>query len=373
MTHLAPLVPPAPALGRGATTLEALSREDWRAHLPAFSDASYTQHWDYAQAAARRIGAQHEAVAICHAGSLVALACVRIKRIPFLGGIAYISGGPLTARSGQLSLALAALRDHYTRDRGLVLRILGPTGDLQWCQNAAADFTAAGFEPTDASRAYRTILVNVARPLPDIRAALAQRWRRHLNFAERQSLTIRSGAPADLLGELGALYRPMVDRKGFSTELDFDFYESLAAALTPTDGFLIHLIEHNAAPVAAMLSSTLGDTTVAILNATSPQGRDLRASYLLHWALLEHAHHAGALWVDLCGIDRHANPGGAQFKEALGGVEILAPGPFQAIPTRLRGSATLCLERAYRRTQGRTRPAKLVPQDAPDDAPPSAL
>ncbi len=348
-----------------ACRVEPLSRDDWRAHLRAFPDASYTHLWEYARAAAQRVGADHEAVAVRNDGALIALAAVRIKCVPFVGGIAYISGGPLTARSGHLRTALAALRDHYTRGRGLVLRILGPTGDPDWCADATEAFTSLGFAPTDASRSYRTILVDTARPLDSIRAGLAQRWRRHLNFAEKQNLAVRVGVSADFVRTLGDLYRPMVDRKGFSTELDWDFYESLAAQLEGDDRFVIHLIEKDSTPISAMLSCTLGDTAVAILNATSPAGRDFRSSYLLHWAMLEHAHRAGARWLDLTGIDRAANPGGAQFKDGVGGVEILAPGPFQSVPDTAKGRATLVIERAYRRlTAVRNRSTPAQPSDA---------
>ena len=365
MTVLATHAPITHAESGAACRVEPLSRDAWRAHLRAFPDASYTHLWEYAHAAAQRVGADHEAIAIRSAGAVIALATVRIKRVPFVGGIAYISGGPLTVRSGHLRAALAALRDHYTRDHGLVLRILGPIGDPDWCAAAADTFTSLGFAPTDASRTYRTIIVDTARPLDTIRAGLAQRWRRHLNFAEKQNLSIRVGDSADFVRTLGYLYRPMVDRKGFSTELNWDFYESLAGQLEGDDRFVVHLIEKDSTTISAMLSCTLGDTAVAILNATSPAGRDLRSSYLLHWAMLEHAHRAGARWLDLTGIDRIANPGGAQFKDGLGGVEVLAPGPFQSVPDSPKGRATLVIERAYRRlTALRIRSTPSISTDA---------
>lgn len=336
-----------------ACAVTPLTADQWRSCLGTFTDASFTHLWEFARAAAERVGATHEAVAIRRGDTPIGLAAVRVKQLPFIGGIAYISGGPLTSRStdprdARFREVLAALRDHYVRDRGLVLRILGPTGDLAWSHAARVAFVAAGYRPTHASRSYHTILVDTSRPLDQIRASLAQRWRRHLNYAQRQALTIRTGTSDDLVAALGAIYRPMVDRKGFSTDLDIEFYEALAAGLQGDDRFVIHAIESAGVIVSAMLACLLGDTVVAILNATSPQGRELRASYLLHWAALSHAHTSGARWLDLNGIDRDANPGGAQFKEAMGGVEVLAPGPFQAVPTSMSGRLTLAAERGYR-------------------------
>lgn len=344
VTH-APLTHAEPA---ASCRVEPLIRDAWRSHLRDFPDASYSHLWEYAVAAAKRVGASHEPIAV-HADDdrLIAIAAVRVKRLPVLGGIAYIASGPLTARAANLRPALNALRNHYVQRRGLILRILAPVGSPEWCVDAPQVFADCGFTPTTASRHYRTILVNVARPLADIRAGLAQRWRRHLNAAEKQNLTIREGTSADLIAALGEIYKPMVERKGFETELDWNFYESLASQLVGDDRFMIHVVNHADAPVAAMLSCTLGDTTVAILNATSPEGRDLRASYLLHWAVLQHAHRIGAHWLDLTGIDRAVNPGGAQFKDGLGGIEVLAPGPFQALPGP-RAGIVLAAERSYR-------------------------
>ena len=76
-----------------------LDRAEWESCAAQFRDHSYRQTWAYgAQLAAKR-GAESEHVAVRCGGETIALADVRIKRLPVIGGgLAYISGGPLVRK-----------------------------------------------------------------------------------------------------------------------------------------------------------------------------------------------------------------------------------------------------------------------------------
>jgi hypothetical protein len=55
------------------------------------------------------------------------------------------------------------------------------------------------------------------------------------------------------------------------------------------------------------------------------------------------------------------NPGVYQFKRGFGGVEMLAPGPFELVPNAMGARIILRAERIYRRLRNRGR----SPQPAP--------
>src|SRR5678815_607328 len=93
-------VQPRPAIittARTGTEVEHIDQSGWDALAPRFHDYNVRQMWEYGVAIAQRQRATSEHVAIRNGNRLVALACVRIKTMPLIGGgIAYVSGGPLT-------------------------------------------------------------------------------------------------------------------------------------------------------------------------------------------------------------------------------------------------------------------------------------
>src|SRR2546421_6459352 len=103
-------------------TVEPVGIDRWRDLFAQFADANYRQSWEYADATAARHRACVEHVAILGDRQVVGLAAVRIKKVPLIGGgIAYVSGGPLTRGTGEPANAsgfvavACALREEYAQ------------------------------------------------------------------------------------------------------------------------------------------------------------------------------------------------------------------------------------------------------------------
>ena len=348
------------------TQLQSIGRDEWLALAGQFHDHNYRQCWEYGclLAARRKAASQH--VKVLRAGEVLGLADVRIKRAPFLGGIAYVSGGPLarrgTAEDGQrLGTCLEALRQRFVETEGLILRIQGTLGDPAWNERAAACFAAQGFAPASQGAAYRTMVVDLRPPLADIRAALAQKWRNCLNKAERSNPAPTFTTRIADFDRFAALFNQFVGRKGFSVDLDADFYRAVQGYAPPAEALTLATIEVNGALAAGHMSSMLGDTCVYLLGATSDEALKTNAAYLLQWHVIMRAREHGMKWYDLGGIDPLGNPGVYHFKSGLGGVEMCAPGPFELAPKALRARLLLHAESAYRRwRRGPTRPAEAA-------------
>lgn len=319
-------------------TIELVDPPRWRELTPLFHDHNYRQLWDFGVACAERVNALSEHVAITDGDEILGLADVRIKRVPVLNaGIAYITGGPLVRRSkegdpARLSTCLEALIDHYVHDRGLLLRIQPPLGTTEWNARQVQVFESAGFGPTDRVPRYRTLMLDIARPLEEIRKSLAQKWRNGLNRAEKNGLTVRAGHADELFGEFCSLYRRLLDRKGFEVDLDADFYARAQCSCSDGERFRVALADLDGVAVAGHVSSMLGDTCVYLLGASNEQGMQSKASYLLQWYTIRLVRERGCRWYDLGGIDPEANPGVHHFKAGIGGIDITAPGPFEIQP-----------------------------------------
>ncbi len=325
-----------------AVRVEKLNRDDWQQISATFCDNNFQQSWAYSEILASIRSSTHEEVAIRSAGRLVGIASVRVRTLPLIGlGLAYVASGPLIQRGtdgdlDRLRLSLAGLRDEFVRKRGLVLRILTPIGDSSWNDNANKVMIEAGFSPSTGGREYRTMLLDLHRPLDEIRKSLAQKWRNCLNKSERQGLQIRWASDISAFEAFRSAHERFVASKGFEVDLDSGFYLDVRKQSTPDTGLELVFAERDGQVIAAHLGSYLGDTAVYLLGFTDDTALETNAAYLLQWTVIKRATEAGMKWYDLGGIDPEGNPGVYRFKTGISGVDVKAAGPFEAAPTRVK-------------------------------------
>ena len=335
--------------------IRSVNRDDWVDLSHRFLDNNYQQLWAYSQALAERRHAECEHVAIDPGGELIGVASVRVRHLPVIGGgIAYVAGGPLT-RLGRdddidrLAKCLTVLEAEYVQRRGLTLRILAPLGSPEWNNRASGSFDRTNFIPTDRSRNYRTFLIDIDRPLDDVRAGFSKYWRRNLRRADQREFVIRAGTTLEFFEELGPLYQRLRGRKQFQVELDADFYQSLQSQLTDDERFDALIVEHERQPVAGLVVSMLGDTCGPLVLAADESGLRNYAVYSLQWHSIVMAHERRLRYYDLGGIDAEGNAGVYNFKKGMRGLELCAPGPFESSPSGVLAAITSSAERIYKR------------------------
>jgi Acetyltransferase (GNAT) domain len=339
----------------GERELRRATRDEWIELAAGFQDHNYRQCWDYAAMMAAQSHAAAENVVVTLAGDPVGLASVRVKRLRGAGtGIAYVSGGPLVrhheeADAGErLALALDALKREYVERRRMVLRVAPAPGDAAWNSIQADRFAAAGFGVAEHLPAYRSMFVDLGRPLAEIRTGFAQKWRNCLNKAERQEVSVVEGWDERLFAEFAPLFDELVTRKSFEASLGPDFYARLQERLPSAERLLIAIARVEDEPAAGIVASIHGDTAVYLLGASNDAGRRRNAAYLLQWKVIEAAIARGCRWYDLGGVDVERNPGVYRFKLGLGGDERVSPGPYELAGDRVRWAAVRAAERAFR-------------------------
>ncbi len=336
------------------TLIEYSDRATWRKHAHLFGDYNYRQLWEYERACADRWGAKSEHVAITHNEEVLAMASVRLKRIPFLGtGVAYISGGPLVRKdtgqdSHRLATCLRRLRSEYVEKRGFVLRINAPTGSPDWVEAQNKAFVDAGYRQIPSAKTYRTFMLNIDQPLEAIRRQFSHQWRTNLNTAERMGTNIVTRQGTDLFADFLTLYHQLRERKQFAVDLDATFYATMQSCLSAEEQLYVSIAKVDDRSVAGQVSSMLGDTCVVLLTASNAEGLQHRASFLLQWHTILHARTQGLKWYDLGGIDPVGNPGVYRYKKGMGGADITAPGPFECVPAGMNRYIVAGSERLYR-------------------------
>jgi Acetyltransferase (GNAT) domain len=336
-------------------TARIVDRERWRRLASEFRDHNYRQCWEYAEAMARRTGAKTEQLCVNRRGRPLGLASLRIRSLPGMStGIAYVSGGPLVrqgeadASESALETVLGELVSEYVDRRRLVLRVAPTIGDGEWNRAQERCFLKSGFRPREELRRYNTILVDLARPLEDVRAGFAKKWRYTLGRSERAEIEVAEGIDPTLMDDFQGLFGEFVARKSFAVDLGADFYAGVQAELHESERLYVAIASIDGKPAAGVVATLLGDTAVYLLGASNEAGRRAKAGYLLQWKAIEAASARNLRWYDLGGIDPDGNPGVYEFKSRMGGTELSAPGPYEIAPGRLRAGAVRTAERIFR-------------------------
>jgi lipid II:glycine glycyltransferase (peptidoglycan interpeptide bridge formation enzyme) len=338
--------------------VKRLSKETWDSLTPMFRDTSYRQFSSYAAAAARRVGAKSELNGLFEGQRLIGLADVRVKTIPLTPlGIGYVNYAPVTMSHGSFSAeefvrCVEALRREYVERRRLLLRIVPALAGGQFRELQTALLEACGFRLCARQRPRETFILDLLRPLADIRRDSDLHWRRNLTKAEKANVRITRSVELDDFDRFERIFLELTKLKDFKTNQDVHFFKNVQPDIPPDQKLVLHLAWHGQELVAGHLGSFVGDTAIYLLGAANSKGRDLRASYLLHWTVIEYAQNVGNIYYDLGGIDQQRNPGVFRFKQGLNGRAVVDVGPYECTPGSLRSGVLHFLEVARDAVRG---------------------
>lgn len=313
--------------------VDQLTREEWSTLLRSFDDATIIQSWDFAKVVCPK--QQVSRLILRRGGEVVSLAQVRIVTLPFFKhGIAHIEWGPIWRRQEKnpdphiFAAMLTALREEYALRRKLLLRIVPNIHSVDGVKPENI-LTENGFKRVYTNKDYRTIIKDISLSLPDIRKSLEKNWRYSLRRAEGNQLEIRQGSSAQYYEDLLPVYRELIQRKGFIPNIDIERWISLQEILPDAEKPNILMVYFEKTAVAGLVVSSLGETGFPIVAATTSLGKNLCASYLMHWHAFKWLKENGCHFYDLAGIDPEKNPGTYHFKKGFRGKEVSFIGQFE--------------------------------------------
>jgi hypothetical protein len=319
--------------------IRQLSNSDWSALICNFSDATLYQSRSYGSV--RWSPACLEHAVLMKDATAIAMAQVTIVRVPLLRcGFAYIPWGPLWKKSAcaenveslrQLSRGL--IRE-YVHNRGLLLRMI--PNDLDVIETPLRSILEEeGFRRAESK--YRTLILDLSPTLEEIRKGLAQKWRNQLNRSEKNGLTITESTDVAQYDKFMGIYRQMMDRKIFDTDVSIDQFHSIQNDLPDSFRMRVFLCEHDGETVAGAVCSAIGNMGIYLLGATNDHGMQAKGSYLLQWHIIQWLKSRGCQIYDLGGIDPEANPGVYHFKSGISSKEARQIGTFE-LCSNLRSS-----------------------------------
>jgi lipid II:glycine glycyltransferase (peptidoglycan interpeptide bridge formation enzyme) len=318
--------------------VDNITQNEWSQLLLKFEDANIFQTWEYGSAHWGDKNISH--LVLRKEGQVVAAAQLWVVRIPVIGsGFAHISWGPMWRLRGQsiepetARHMLRSLREEYVVRRRLLLRIRAYSVDSTTeGEIVRSNLEEEGFQFQTKESRYHTYRLNLSPELQEIRQKLLPRWRKDLKKAERLDLTVIAGDSNEMFQSLSMLYHDMVSRKGFKEYVaDMSKYANMQKSLPEKLKLKIFLCYYQGEIVAGRTVALLGDTSMALLAATSTKSIELNlhAAYLLQWKTIEWLKQNGFRYFDLRGGVDGDMPGVKSFKKGLSGDEIFYLGSYE--------------------------------------------
>jgi lipid II:glycine glycyltransferase (peptidoglycan interpeptide bridge formation enzyme) len=361
---------------------ESISPTDWDEVAAGFDGVVQEQLNAYA--AVRWPSTTREAHIFRLGGEVVGGALIMVQRLPLrLGAVGICKWGPILKDASRPDAAeiyagmIETLIAEYAERRRMLLSVLPraatTTGNAQF-----EHLMARGFRRGIDLRYPARYIVRIDIPEAEQRRSLGQKWRYHLNKAEKADLAFER-AGAERLAEFDALYAAMGDRKNFP---DYSAYNTIAAlfdagahALRPE----LFFVRHQGTVVAGAIIFKAGDTAVYLFGATNDAALPLRAGYFMHWRIIEWLRETtGARWYDLGGTDGFM--GLYQFKKGMVGTAgVIADIPpvanYAAYPVpMLLGTTAFTVREAVQTLRwhlGIRFGSKARPDQPPPDSPPA--
>jgi hypothetical protein len=272
-------------------------------------------------------------------GESVALAQARVISVPFLKKkLAQVRWGPVWERHGEKSdllvfqEAIKALRVELVTRRRMVLRIL-PMIPRQEAAKFDPIFLREHYTRCGSREPERTMVLNLERSVDELRKGLDQKWRNQLKRAEGNGLEIIEGEDAVLLDRFADVYNEMLNRKRIPEPGDIRRFRQMQEDLPSGWRMRTFLCYQNGRIAAGAICSNIGKRGIYLFGGTGDNGLENKASYLIHWRVVQWLKECGCTRYDLHGVNQQINPGVYRFKAGLcgrNGQEIELLGRFDA-------------------------------------------
>ena len=339
-------------------TLREVQPRDWHALSAGFRDLTFEQTRAYCEPAAARVGATPRFIAVERSGDVVALAAMRVKKIPLLGrGIVWLPAGPMVLAPGksdpgpdEVTAILAALRQRLVETEGHVLQLRFSA--LSFLEQAQAQEMAreAGFGPATRASLYKTYALDARFGEEELMRRLNGKWRGNLRNALKAGLTIDRAGDDRLNGRFDEVFEFVQLAKGFVPSISTEFHRSCMAEDYRLETFVV---SKDGVDLGAGMLVVTGQNANYLFGATNVAGRPVRAGYQLTWAMILRCIELGLTWMDLGGVDIDANPEVGGYKERIGAAYVEGAGPFEASPSGMLPKVIHMLEdlRAWRKSR----------------------
>ncbi len=334
----APLSPDMSADQRQApvTEREVHTAAEWNTTLATVPNAHLMQAWEWAELK-RETGWEPRRVVFERGGTAVAAASVSRRALPASPfGIAYCQKGPaLDYDDGELfAEVLRRLAERARRDRCIFLKV---DPDVEWTDTSAAavlrdeDYLPAA----EQIQARSTVITDLRGAGKEVLGRMSATWRRYINKAPRDGVTVRTGSEADLERFFELMQE--TERRQSYVIRPLAYYRSAYRRLHGGGLCELFLGEVDGATEAAVMGCRLGKRAWYLYGGASQKGLKAHAAHLLQWHTMQWAREAGCESYDMWGApddpaDKEDPLAGVYyFKQGFGGRHVRMLGVYDYV------------------------------------------
>lgn len=310
-----------------------IDRRTWDLHWPRVRQAPILQSWEYGEAKRqaqrcrpRRFLLQGEQ------GKPLGLIQALVYSLPLIGGVARINRGPVffsdalrvSPSRDEALVIMEAVRDMARLEQWRLLRIIP-----EFENGDGSDFTALetiGFRKRPTPPVVSAV-IDLSRPLEEIRRGFDGKWRNLLNKSEKMGLELDSPTLDEALPFLITRYEAMQREKCFKG-LPSSLIKSMSRQKGETWNCSILFARKDGQRHGAVMTVGHGDTATYLIGWTSDEGRSLLANYFLLWQSMLMQRERGCSRFDVGGLGPHTTSGVEHFKQRLKGKKYSLIGEY---------------------------------------------
>lgn len=302
---------------------EQCPRDKWELFHKCYG-GSLQQSWAYGDAL-KRLGVTLHRAAIWQDGELVGLAQLMSRRIAGYIALVSCTRGPTWHADLPPQQRAAAWREIRRGVPARPLRVTVMSPDR--CADADAALETAGL--WQVMTGYSTVLLDLTRPLADLRADLDGKWRNRLVKSESDSassIRVEAHLP-ECLRLLERETQQRAERRFLGLPTHF-VQAYIDACASRESAFAVSYAQVRKETTAAMLFLIHGSGATYHMGWASEVGRKANAHNVLLWRGIEHLKKIGLERLDLGGVNTRSLPGISRFKLGTGGRITTLAGTF---------------------------------------------
>lgn len=272
----------------------------WNAFVEHIPSGHLMQSWEWGDFKASQGWTVHR-IGIYRQGSLsggVQMLFRSLPRLPLT--IAYVPKGPVADSTDAHTLSeLFEAMHAAARERNAIFLMIEPNWPDEMTTHSA--LRSCGFRPSYHTNQPRsTVIVDLRGGEATVLANMRHETRKLIRRASRDGIEICNGTMKDL-GDFYQVLKSTSEVKEFPIH-DQEFFEQAWSAFKEKGCLHLLLAKREGRAVAGKLLAVFGNKSLHLWGGTSPEGRQVHASYLLQWEALRWAMQRGCEFADLWGI-----------------------------------------------------------------------
>jgi lipid II:glycine glycyltransferase (peptidoglycan interpeptide bridge formation enzyme) len=233
--------------------------------------------------------------------AIVAGTQILCRQIPMVGGIGYVSAGPLL-KDEDPALVESMFQElmHFSRNQRLQYVVVQPPTDSE---AIAGQLSSLGFAASTVELLpTASLLTDLNAGVDDLLAQMRRQTRRNIVKGQESGIVVREASRQDL--PTFCSLNAATCRRQNATQFSEEYFTRMWDVFEPSGYIRIFVAEYEGDPVSMLMVIPFRDTVIAKVLGWSGEHQERRPNEAAFWAAIQWAKAHGYRWFDMEGINR---------------------------------------------------------------------